>query len=151
MVHIMNTVDTPVLAERYGNTRRSKVTGKLLVIFFVGMMVAAGIYIFTMAGRMSEADVTAVETGGSVPSDSHLISQIDITRSDANQPGYCVVQALDYAKAEVGRREVLIPAGGQRITRVELDIPTIAKAHAAKVYGCSATIPPHLTSPAVLN
>lgn len=144
MAYIMNTVDTPVLQDRYGDTRNSNFTGKILVIIFVGMIIAAGIYIFSMVTRTSEASVTAVETNGEVVSDSKVTSQIDVTRDDPAQAAYCIVTALNYQKDEVGRREVLIPAGGASTTRYEIDIQTRESAHAAKVYGCSIHIPPHL-------
>ena len=142
---IMNSVDTPVLKERYGNSRNSNFTGRILVIIFAAMIIAAGIYIFSMATRMNEATVTAVETGGRIVNDNKLTSQIDVTRDDTSKAAYCIVNALNYSKDEVGRREVLIPEGGERVTRLELDIPTRERAHAAKVYGCSNAIPPHLT------
>lgn len=142
---IMNTVDTPVLKERYGNSRNSNFTGKILVVIFAAMIIAAGIYIVSMATRMNEATVTAVETGGHIVNDHKLTSQIDVTRDDTSKDAYCIVNALNYSKDEVGRREVLIPAGGERVTRLEIDIATRERAHAAKVYGCSNAIPPHLT------
>lgn len=148
MKSIMSSVDAPVLKERYGNTRNSNFTGKILVAVFAIMMVAAGVYVVSMALRMDEAKVTAVETGGQIVSDSKLTSQIDVTRDDTSKPAYCIITALDYSKAEVGRRELLIPAGGERVSRYELDIQTNARAHAAKAYGCSNTIPPHLTDAA---
>ncbi len=144
MGFIMNTVDTPVLKDRYGQSRNSNFTGKILVVVFVAMIIAAGIYIFSMVTRTSEASVTAVETDGRIISDSKITSQIDISRDDPSQAAYCIVTALNYSKDEVGRREVFLPAGGDAITRMALDIQTRERAHAAKVYGCSTTIPPHL-------
>lgn len=145
---IMNTVDSPVLKERYGDSRNNNFAGKILVIIFAAMIIAAGVYIVSMMTRMNEATVDGVETGGSINSDTMLTSQIDITRDDPSKAAYCIVTALNYSKAEVGRREILIPAGGQRVTRVEMEIPTFERAHAAKVYGCSNSIPPHLSEEA---
>ncbi|MBC2681975.1 DUF4307 domain-containing protein [Corynebacterium anserum] len=144
----MKTVDTPVLKERYGNSRDNNFAGKILVIIFAAMIIAAGIYIVSMMTRMNEAKVDGVETGGTINSDHLLTSQIDITRDDPSKAAYCIITALNYAKAEVGRREILLPPGGQRVTRVEMQIPTFERAHAAKVYGCSNTIPPHLSEEA---
>lgn len=145
MGFIMNTVDTPVLKDRYGESRNSNFAGKILVIIFAAMIIAAGVYIFSMLTRTSEASVTAVETNGEIVSDSKLTSQIDVTRDDPSQAAYCIVTALNYSKDEVGRREIFIPAGGDKITRYSMDIQTRERGHAAKVYGCSTTIPPHLS------
>ena len=41
MGFIMNTVDTPVLKDRYGQSRNSNFTGKILVVVFVAMIIAA--------------------------------------------------------------------------------------------------------------
>lgn len=144
----MSTADSSpsqdLVKNRYGKSRQNNFTGKILVIAFAVMMIAAGVYMVAMISRTGEAKVTAVETGGSIISDTKLTSQIDVTRDDPSQPAYCIITALDYSKAEVGRREVVIPAETARISRISVDINTRQRAHAAKVYGCSTTIPPHL-------
>ena len=53
-------------------------------------------------------------------------------------------KALNYGKAEVGRREFLIEPGGDRTKRFSVDIPTRDVAVAGTVYGCSDNPPSYL-------
>lgn len=129
---------------RYGNERSNKFAGRLMVLVLLGILIAAGIYIVSQFLHSTSADVTAVESGGKVVSPDRLSMSVDVTRSDASQPAYCIVTALDYDKNEVGRREFVVPAGGAEITRWQVDINTRKEAYAATVYGCSSTIPAHL-------
>ncbi|AWB85027.1 DUF4307 domain-containing protein [Corynebacterium liangguodongii] len=66
---------------------------------------------------------------------------IDITRKDPSVPSYCIVTAVDYDFAEVGRREVIVPAGGEKLTHVGIELPVRAPAVSGRVYGCSTDIP----------
>ncbi|MCX2162366.1 DUF4307 domain-containing protein [Corynebacterium auriscanis] len=130
--------------ERYGNERSNKFAGRLMVVVLLAILVAAAIYIVSQFLNTTSADVTAVESGGKVVSAEQLSMSVDVTRSDASKPAYCIVTALDYDKNEVGRREFLIPAGGAEVTRWQVEINTRKEAYAATVYGCSSTIPTHL-------
>ena len=69
---------------------------------------------------------------------------VDITRNRVEEPAYCIVQAFDYSKAEVGRREIAVPAGGDEAQRVAIDVPTNHRAVAGGAYGCSGNIPSYL-------
>ena len=108
------------------------------------ILAAALTYVVTQFLRTSDADVTAQESGGEVVSDERMTMSIDVTRKDPSQPAYCIVTALDYDKNEVGRREFVIPRGGEDVTRYKVDIPTRERGYAATAYGCSSTLPPHL-------
>ncbi|KAB1504034.1 DUF4307 domain-containing protein [Corynebacterium sp. 320] len=130
---------------RYGKRSGGTFTGKILAVVFAAMMLAAVVYIVAMLRNQSTVDVTAVETGGSVVSDHEIKASIDITRDDPSKPAYCIIYALDYEKNDVGRREIALPAGGDKTVRVETTMPTRERAHAAKVYGCSSDLPPYLT------
>ena len=129
---------------RYGSERNKPFTGKVLVIVLVVLLAGALAYAVNQFMSASSADVTAVESGGSVVSDNRLNMRVDVTREDPSQPAYCIVTAMDYDKNEVGRREVYIPAGGPETSRHSVDINTRVRGYAGKVYGCSSTVPAHL-------
>lgn len=140
----MSTAKKSIQEERYGETRNQKFSGKIVALILAVILAAALTYVVTQFLRTSDADVTAQESGGEVVSDERMTMSIDVTRKDPSQPAYCIVTALDYDKNEVGRREFVIPRGGEEVTRYKVDIPTRERGYAATAYGCSSTLPPHL-------
>lgn len=133
------------LAQRYPDKKKNAFGGKILVVTLAVFLAAGLAYAVTQFGRGSDVDVSAIETGGHVVSDSKLTASIDVTRSDPSKTAYCILTALDYDKNEVGRREFVIPAGGESVSRFEVDIETRKAPYAATVYGCSTIMPPHLS------
>lgn len=140
----MSTAKKSIQEDRYGETRNQKFSGKIVALILAVILAAALTYVVTQFLRTSDADVTAQESGGEVVSDERMTMSIDVTRKDPSQPAYCIVTALDYDKNEVGRREFVIPRGGEDVTRYKVDIPTRERGYAATAYGCSSTLPPHL-------
>lgn len=140
----MSTVKKSIQEDRYGETRDQKFSGKIVALILAVILAAALTYVVTQFLRTSDADVTAQESGGEVVSDERMTMSIDVTRKDPSQPAYCIVTALDYDKNEVGRREFVIPRGGEEVRRYKVDIPTRERGYAATAYGCSSTLPPHL-------
>ena len=69
---------------------------------------------------------------------------VDVKRKNVDTPAYCIVTALNYDMAEVGRREVYISPGGENLQRLQLDIITREPAVAGGAYGCGETIPFYL-------
>ena len=69
---------------------------------------------------------------------------IDVSRNDPAVPGYCIITSLNYEHAEIGRRDVVLPAGGEELTRMYVDIPVRDLPVSGGVYGCSTTIPSFL-------
>jgi hypothetical protein len=128
----------------YGNSRSSGVSGKIIVIGVVVVLVAAGIFIWSQWRDSSDADVSGTAAGFEAASDSSIQMKLDITRDDTSAPAYCVVTAMNYDKAEVGRREAVVAGGGSGTTRLIVDIPTHERAVAADVYGCSSVFPSYL-------
>lgn len=128
----------------YGNSRSSGVSGKIIVIGVIVVLVAAGIFIWSQWRNSSDADVSGTAAGFEVTSDDRIQMNLDITRDDADKPAYCVVTAMNYDKAEVGRREAVVAGGGSDTTRLTVAIPTHERAVAADVYGCSTVFPSYL-------
>ncbi len=69
---------------------------------------------------------------------------VDVTRDNPEEATYCIVTALDYSHAEVGRREILIEPGTETVVRVTTLIPTREAAVSGGIYGCSTNIPSHM-------
>lgn len=123
---------------------RSGVSGKFLVIGIVVVLVAVVVFMWSQWRNSSDADVTATATGYSDNTDTSIMMNLDITRDDAAKPAYCIVTALNFDKAEVGRREAVLAAGGNATERLTVRIPTREQAVAADVYGCSTVFPDYL-------
>ena len=52
--------------------------------------------------------------------------------------------AVDYDHAEIGRREVVLPAGGEAMQRIPVDMPVSGDLASGRVYGCSEQIPAYM-------
>lgn len=131
---------------RYGDTNR-RLPGKLIVVGLVGMLIIAMAYIFVQMNRVSTPDVTATQAGWAREEgreDDVFIFTLDVTREDPSLDSYCIIYALNYDVAEVGRRDVLIPAGGPSTVRMDVPIQTREQAVAGEVYGCSTEMPQFL-------
>ncbi|KGF15679.1 DUF4307 domain-containing protein [Corynebacterium freneyi] len=135
---------------RYGDTNR-RLPGKLIVVGIIGMLVVAAAYIFVQMNRVSTPDVTATQAGWAREEgreDDVFIFTLDVTREDPSLDAYCIIYALNYDVAEVGRRDVFIPAGGPSTVRLDVPIQTREKAVAGDVYGCSTEMPEFLSDEA---
>ncbi|MFD5867928.1 DUF4307 domain-containing protein [Corynebacterium sp. NPDC060344] len=131
---------------RYGDTNR-RLPGKLIVLGIIGVIIVAGAYIFVQMNRVSTPDVTASQAGWAREEgreDDVFIFTLDVTREDPSLDSYCVIYALNYDVAEVGRRDVFVPAGGPTTIRMDVPIQTREQAVAGEVYGCSTEIPEFL-------
>ncbi|MDO4610677.1 DUF4307 domain-containing protein [Corynebacterium sp.] len=132
-----------VLRQRYGDTNR-RPTGKLIIIGVAILLVVCVAYVMVQMSRVSDPDVTGSPAGWSRQEgreDDIFIFTLDVTRKDPAQDSYCVIYAMDYDLNEVGRRDVLVPGGGEPTVRIDVPIETRDQAVAGKVYGCSTDIP----------
>ncbi|QPK79875.1 DUF4307 domain-containing protein [Corynebacterium lizhenjunii] len=120
------------------------ISGKALALVFLATIVAFIFYGFQyfQAREKVNAEISLVTQ--EVLSDDVTRVWVDVTRARPDEAAYCIVQAYDYAKAEVGRREIALAADGQQALRIPVDVPTNARAVAGGVYGCSSTIPVYL-------
>lgn len=120
------------------------VSGKFLVIGIVAVLIAAGVFMWSQWRNSSDADVTASVAGFSDNTDDSIMMNLDVTRDRTDEPAYCIVTAMNYDKTEVGRREVVVAAGGSDVTRLRIKVPTREQAVATDVYGCSTVFPSYL-------
>lgn len=119
-------------------------SGKIAAILLVVLLAAVVIFVARYLANRQEDSVTASMTNYERIDASTLRMDVDVTRSTPDVPAYCIVVAIDYDHAEVGRREIPLPAGGENPQRITVDIPTRGDAVTGNVYGCSTTIPSYL-------
>lgn len=135
--------------QRYAVSQNSQgtMTGKVIAVLAVVMVVAIVIAFVRFYQARGDATVQGKTATVEQIDDHTLRLWADVTRTDVDAPTYCIVKALNYSMAEVGRREVAIPAGGPKVERIEVDITTTEPAVSADVYGCSPNIPFYLKVP----
>lgn len=127
---------------RYGSaTGGGGVSGKVVAVFAVAMLallVIMGARAFIQA---QSRPVTAEFISQERIDDSTGRLWIEVDRKDTSQDAYCIVFAVDYEHNEIGRREVVIPAGGDKLQRLAVDLPTRSPIASGRVYGCSENVP----------
>ncbi|MDO5032823.1 DUF4307 domain-containing protein [Corynebacterium sp.] len=150
----MTSAPSPRSGARYGSTTPGESasqgsggpswTTRAIVLILLAMVAAALVFgvRYVKQQQKVNADISLVTQ--EILSDDTTRVWVDITRNRVEEPAYCIVQAFDYSKSEVGRREIAIPAGGEEAQRVAVDVPTNHRAVAGGVYGCSGNIPSYL-------
>ncbi|MFS0462443.1 DUF4307 domain-containing protein [Corynebacterium striatum] len=148
----MTSAGTPRSGARYGArpsadssaTKTSSFTNKAIVLVFAAMFIAAIVYGVQYFQKREEVNASISYVTHEVLSDDSIRVWADVTRNHIDEDAYCIVQAFDYSKAEVGRREFAVPAGGAEVQRIAVDVPTNHRAVAGGVYGCSGNVPSYL-------
>ena len=136
-------------ASRYGTSHNEQQRGlslgsKAIVLIFAAMFAVLIFYSVQYFQSREKVNASLSYITHEITSDSSTRVWVDITRNHLDEDAYCIVQAFDYSKAEVGRREFPVPAGGEETMRVAVDIPTNARAVAGGAYGCSGAVPAYL-------
>jgi hypothetical protein len=127
-----------VRAERAPRWRRWLFTG-------IALVVSAGIA-YVAYTNLGSTPIDAQRVGFEPrPGDSMQIT-LDVTRDDPASSAVCVVRVRDVTGAESGRKEILIPAGGDT-RRVSSVIRSSGQPVTADVFGCSYDVPRYLSSP----
>lgn len=126
-------------------TQSSTLTGKLLTIFILIMVFAVAIAAFRLVKHQQTTAIQGKTANVEYLSDREFRLTFDVTRDDVAQDSYCIVKALNYDMQEVGRRELLIPSGGNTTERLTTTITTTEAAASADVYGCATALPFYLT------
>ena len=134
------------LEKRYNRQREdNNFAGKVIVIGAI-LFLIAGAYVFWQYSQYQMKDqVTGERISYSRLEDNTLRLTFDSVRDNPALPSYCIVLSWDYNRAELGRREILIPPGGEKRTRHVVDIPSRGIPVFGEVYGCSTVIPSYLT------
>lgn len=145
----MSSPAAPRPESRYGSDRTPQkpggVGGKIVAVVGVLLIAAIIIALAQFLANRDNRDVTISMVSHERVDDSTMRLWVDVTRDDPDVASYCIVTAINYEMAEVGRRELLIEPGGDPIQRFQVDIPSRDLPVSGSVYGCSTIIPDHLT------
>ncbi|WKD59559.1 DUF4307 domain-containing protein [Corynebacterium caspium] len=145
----MSSSALPRPESRYGasqpSSRPIKAWGnKLIATFFVLLLLALLVVVVRYMGARNSTPVSASIAGFERVTNEQITTNVDVTRKDPEVASYCIITALNYDRAEVGRRELLIPPGGVTTARYTVLINTRDIPVATSVYGCATTIPHHM-------
>lgn len=135
-------------SSRYRGNRETMATnnwtGKVIAALAVVIVVALVIALVQFMQRREAETITGTMGAFERIDDSTFQMNVDVTRDNPEQAAYCIVTALDYSRAEVGRREILVEPSTETVVRITTQIPTREPAVSGGVYGCSTTIPSHM-------
>lgn len=121
--------------------QESNFSGKLMAAFLLVMIIAVVVAFAKYLGSVNNKEINGQTADVEIVDDNTFRLTFDVVRKNTDKDYLCIVKALDYEVAEVGRREVLIPAGGEKNQRFTTDIHTRAQAVSGDVYGCTEHIP----------
>lgn len=125
---------------RYG-APRAGVSGKVIALFAVAMVVLVIVLAAQAFIRAQSRPITAEFITQERVDDNTARLWIEVNRKDTSVDAYCIVYAVDYEHAEIGRREIVIPAGGEKLQSFGVELPTRSPVASGRVYGCSQEIP----------
>lgn len=135
---------------RYGSRKRPEgsvgLSGKIVAVLLVVLVILLVIFVARYISERSNTPVSAEMTNYQQVSDSELEMWVDVTRTDTTQDSYCIIRALNIQMVEVGRRDFIIPAGGDEVTRWSVPIATRDAPVSGSIYGCAQGLPYHLSS-----
>lgn len=144
----MSTPPVERPTSRYGRDKTppkpSGIVGKIVAVVLTLLIIGIILFGARFLQQRETIPVSANLTTYERQDDQTMRLWVDISREDPSQPSYCIVTALNYAMAEVGRREVIMPAGGEQQTRVQVDVPTRDYPVSGGVYGCSTAMEPYM-------
>lgn len=123
---------------------RGTLSGKLLAVLLVVILAAIVVALAKYVQHSQMTKISGQTANVRVIDDHNFKLTVDITRSDVSVPSYCIVTALNYDIAEVGRREIFLPAGGDSTRRIDVELQTTEPAVSGDVYGCATDIPFYL-------
>ncbi|MFW0791135.1 DUF4307 domain-containing protein [Gordonia sp. CPCC 205333] len=113
------------------------------------VVVAAGLTIAYIGYRQfGDPKVSGQATGYQITSSNSIEVQFTVTRQDPGTAVACVVRARAKDGGEVGRREVLVPAGESTQVGAGSQVLTSRPPVIGEVFGCTTTVPPYLSEPA---
>lgn len=101
----------------------------LLSLVLAGWLAWAG-------GHGSRIPVDAQVHSFTVPSHQQIVADLRVQRDDPTQPAHCLLRATAADFVQVGELDAPIPAGTERIERVQVPVRTIHRATTVEVISC---------------
>lgn len=94
--------------------------------------------------RFGDPEVSGQATAHEILGSDSVAVQYTVNRADPATPVACVVRARAQDGAEVGRREILIPAGTDLQVGARTVVVTSRPPVIGEVFGCTTSVPSYL-------
>ncbi|GAC58231.1 hypothetical protein GOHSU_35_00260 [Gordonia hirsuta DSM 44140 = NBRC 16056] len=94
--------------------------------------------------QFADPEVSGSATGHDVLSSNSVAVLYTVNRKNPDEAVACVVRGRAQDGAEVGRREVLIPAGDEVQIGARTVVQTSRPAVIGEVFGCTTSVPSYL-------
>ncbi len=114
------------------------------LICSAGVVVLGLVIAFVGWKQFADPEVSGSATGHEVLSSNSIAVQYTVNRQNPDEPVSCVVRGRAQDGAEVGRREVLIPAGDQVQVGARTVVQTSRPAVIGELFGCTTEVPSYL-------
>ncbi|MCP2258948.1 protein of unknown function (DUF4307) [Streptoalloteichus tenebrarius] len=133
------------LAERYGRAGRRKAPRwaypvLTVVVVLVGLALSVVLY-----QNLGSAPIEGKQVAFKVVDDGTVEIDLEVARDHPDRAAMCIVRARSRDGDEAGRREVLVPVGGDRVV-VNTVLRTSKRPTTGEVFGCSYQVPAYLSS-----
>lgn len=142
------TTTPPRPTSRYGtdpeSQRPSGVAGKVIAVVAIVLVALMVVFLGRYVIQRNSQPISGTLVSHERIDDTTSRVWFDVERDDTSVPSYCIITSLNYERAEIGRRDVVVPPGGDTHTRMHVDIPTRDVPVSGGVYGCSTTFPSYL-------
>lgn len=94
--------------------------------------------------QFADPEVSGTVTGHEILSSDTVAVQYTVERSNPDEAVVCVVRGRAYDGGEVGRREVMIPAGDDVQIGARTIVHTSRPPVIGEVFGCTTSVPSYL-------
>ncbi|MFT4199192.1 DUF4307 domain-containing protein [Gordonia sp. (in: high G+C Gram-positive bacteria)] len=128
-------------------TERSPMSRRRWFAALTAGVIVAGVIVAAIGfTKFGNPEVSGEGTGYFITGPDTVDVQFTVNRADPAKPVACVVRARAKDGSEIGRREVLVPAGQATRVGVRTTLHTAGRPVTGEVFGCGGTVPPYLTS-----
>jgi hypothetical protein len=131
---------------RYGTVRAGKTPRWRRWVFTAVAVLVSGTIAYVAYQNLGAAPIDAERLAFAAKPGNSMEITINVTRDDPGRPGVCIVRVRDITGAESGRKEILVPAGGQS-KKMSTVVRSTGEPVTADVFGCSYDVPRYLSSP----
>ncbi len=108
-------------------------------------LVVGGVIAYLAYTNLGSAPIETERTGFVNLPDNAMRMSFTVTRDEPNRPAVCIVRVRGRDGSEGGRKEVLVPPGGNP-TAMETIVRSTNEPVTADVFGCSYQVPAYLST-----
>ena len=128
----------------YPTDRSPSVKRRWFYVLAVAVIVAGVGIAYIGYQRFGDPEISGQATGYELLSPDRVAVQYTVNRTNPDDAVVCIVRARAKDGSEVGRREILIPAGDQTQVGARTEVSTSEPAVIGELFGCGTDVPSYL-------